>query len=65
MSGSQSEARRQAALVNQRKEMMDEFDRQKDAMLKVRTSHYAHIHFTTHVLSNRKQKNLALVQTAS
>ncbi|CAE6495671.1 unnamed protein product [Rhizoctonia solani] len=34
MSGSQSEARRQAALVNQRKEMMEEFDRQKDAMLK-------------------------------
>ncbi|KAG8743698.1 hypothetical protein FRC10_011571 [Ceratobasidium sp. 414] len=34
MAGSQSEARRQAALVNQRKEMMDEFDRQKDAMLK-------------------------------
>jgi hypothetical protein len=35
MAGSQSEARRQAALVNQRKEMMDEFDRQKDALLKV------------------------------
>ncbi|KAH7340764.1 XAP5-domain-containing protein [Rhizoctonia solani] len=34
MAGSQSEARRQAALVNQRKEMMEEFDRQKDAMLK-------------------------------
>ncbi|CAE6424341.1 unnamed protein product [Rhizoctonia solani] len=34
MAGSQAEARRQAALVNQRKEMMEEFDRQKDAMLK-------------------------------
>ncbi|QRV86153.1 XAP-5-like protein [Ceratobasidium sp. AG-Ba] len=34
MASSQGEARRQAALANQRKEMMEEFDRQKDAMLK-------------------------------
>lgn len=34
MASSQAEGRRQAALANQRKEMMEEFDRQKDAMLK-------------------------------